>query len=169
MKTGYYTIYFIFRKSDDKLLYIGKTSVTLSRRLQGHDIWDRATMYAKEVMYFATDKDASEWEEYLIRSYDLVNNGLNCSYGRCGYYGVHQPKEMVDKRVAAMKNYKHSEDTKNKIGDANSVRVMCIETGEIFNSLVAAARWCEGHDGKISAVCKGKRKTHNGYRWKYVD
>lgn len=63
---------------------------------------------------------------------------------------------------------------------ARKRKVQCIETGEIFDTIIEAARW--SNEGKItnkahiSAVCKGKRKTSGRHpetgeplHWKYVD
>ena len=36
-----------------------------------------------------------------------------------------------------------------------------------FHSLAQAGRETFSETGQISAVCKGKRKTHNGYKWRY--
>lgn len=63
---------------------------------------------------------------------------------------------------------------------ARKRKVQCIETGEIFDTIVEAAKW--SNNGKISSkshisdVCKGKRKTcgkhpitNEPLHWKYVD
>ena len=38
-----------------------------------------------------------------------------------------------------------------------------------FESIALAAKYCEGDASIISAVCKGKRKTHKDYIWRYID
>jgi len=40
--------------------------------------------------------------------------------------------------------------------------------GVKFPSLTAAAKAVSGSHSKISAVCRGKRNTHQGYSWEYV-
>lgn len=159
-------IYGLFCKETNKLLYIGQTKNTLHRRLIGHRTFVRASMYATELM-LVPEEDALFWEGELVRAFNLVNDGLNCGYGGHSYRGTHQPPEMVRARIEGRKGYTHSEETKQRIGASNSTPVICIDTGEVFKSTVAAARWCGGTDGKISAVCKGKRKSHKGYKWKY--
>jgi len=44
--------------------------------------------------------------------------------------------------------------------------VLCIETGEVFESVYAAKR---KYKGNIDAVVLGKRETAAGYHWKYID
>ena len=68
----------------------------------------------------------------------------------------------------AMKGIKFSEGHKRKIGEANSKKVLCIETSEIFDSTVEASRIMVVNQGKISEVCNGKRKTAGGYHWRYM-
>ena len=38
-----------------------------------------------------------------------------------------------------------------------------------FDSLQLAAQFCGGNSSTISAVCRGKRKTHKNYIWRYLD
>ena len=38
-----------------------------------------------------------------------------------------------------------------------------------FDSLQLAAQFCGGKSSTISAVCRGKRKTHKNYIWRYLD
>lgn len=40
---------------------------------------------------------------------------------------------------------------------------------KIFDSLQLAAQFCGGNSSTISAVCKGKRKSHKNYIWRYLD
>ena len=37
-----------------------------------------------------------------------------------------------------------------------------------FDSLQLAAQFCGGNSSTISAVCRGKRKTHKNYIWRYL-
>ena len=45
--------------------------------------------------------------------------------------------------------------------------VRCVETGEIFPSICAAARSINGNDSAISKCCRGMRKTYRGYHWEF--
>ena len=60
----------------------------------------------------------------------------------------------------------HSEETKRKIGKALSKKVLCVETGEVFESTRDAQRKT-GVKGHISEVCNGKRKTIGGFHWRW--
>ncbi len=50
-------------------------------------------------------------------------------------------------------------------------KVLCIETGEVFDSIADAARNKGLYERKsnISAVCKGKLNECGGYHWKYYE
>ena len=48
-------------------------------------------------------------------------------------------------------------------------KIRCVETGEIFDSIKAAAEHYGLNLPNISAVLSGKKKTCGGYRWEYVD
>ena len=47
-------------------------------------------------------------------------------------------------------------------------KVLCVETGEVFESIGEASRKTGINDGNISKVCLGKRKTTGGYHWEYL-
>lgn len=50
------------------------------------------------------------------------------------------------------------------------LRILCVETGEIFQKYSDAAEYCGLKVGdNISACCKGKKKLAGGYHWKYIN
>lgn len=62
--------------------------------------------------------------------------------------------------------------SKGKLGKkiaALSVKVQCVETGKIFDSITAAAESCGAKQGNISKVLSGKRDFAGGYSWRYVE
>ena len=62
------------------------------------------------------------------------------------------------------KNNLNQKERKEKI----SKKVMCVETNEIYNSIKEAAEAKKLQASHIGEVCSGKRKTHGGYRWRFV-
>ena len=58
---------------------------------------------------------------------------------------------------------------KNKLKIGNSVKVICVETGEIFNSRTAAAKFINKSDSGILKACRDKNKTAGGYHWKELN
>ena len=61
---------------------------------------------------------------------------------------------------------KFTEEHKQKIREKRSKPCMCIETGEVFQSVKEANR-IKGIT-TIGSCCKDKYKTAGGYHWKYV-
>ena len=49
-----------------------------------------------------------------------------------------------------------------------SKRVMCVETGIIYDSAHEANRQTNANMVNICRVCRGERNTAGGYHWKYV-
>lgn len=47
-------------------------------------------------------------------------------------------------------------------------KVLCVETGIVFESVNEASRKTSIFHYNISMVCNGKRKTAGGYHWKFV-
>lgn len=99
------------------------------------------------------------------------------------------PSEETRQRMSEAQRDKYvSEETKKKIGDANRGKVrseetkrklsetrpnrrkvMCIETGIVYESMRDAANAVGTPHSNIGSVCTGKTKTAGGYTWKYVD
>lgn len=50
----------------------------------------------------------------------------------------------------------------------NAKAVRCIDTGETFESIAAAARAHGANESGIIRVCKGKAKQTKGERWEFV-
>lgn len=47
--------------------------------------------------------------------------------------------------------------------------VICVETGEVYRTAQEAADAVDGNKNRIQEICTGKRKSHKGYRWRYVE
>ena len=50
-----------------------------------------------------------------------------------------------------------------------SRKVKCVETGETFESITAAAKWCNVPTPNFVVLLKGKGRTLGGYHWIYAD
>lgn len=51
---------------------------------------------------------------------------------------------------------------------SNDKKVLCVETGVIYNSITKAAEAVKGNKGNICKACNGKFKTSAGYHWNYI-
>lgn len=54
-------------------------------------------------------------------------------------------------------------------GNAKKKPIYCLELDRVFDSASAAAKELVLDQGSIIKVCQGKRKTHGGYHWRYVE
>ena len=82
--------------------------------------------------------------------------------GENGYwYGQKMPSfvgEKISKKMQGNTNWvKHIEEQKTKI--------QCVETDEVFDSLMQAEREKDVHHSAISLVINGKRNTAGGFHW----
>ena len=63
----------------------------------------------------------------------------------------------------------HSEEIRKKMSDNNKTKkkVICLETGEVFDSLTKAADFARVSKPSIMRACKGMCKSSGGYHWEY--
>lgn len=131
-----------------------------------------------EIIDTATSRDELDLKEiYWIKTYNSVSpNGYNlCTGGRSPKF-TEEIKEKISGDNHWTKRKSFSEETLRKKHDAvyrkpsgKSKPVCCVETGETF-LCAKEFEYRYGHQlSKIIACCKGKRSTHHGYHWKYVD
>lgn len=131
-------------------------------------------------------RDLDEWEKYYIEKYDSFYNGYNSTTG--GGNGL-RSEETKRKISEARKGEKHpfygkhhTDETKRKLSEQRQGRtiekklkkVMCITTGEIFDSIKDAQE--KYNLSAIAKCCKGKLKscgkhpeTGEKLIWKYYE
>lgn len=61
------------------------------------------------------------------------------------------------------------EQTKKASSSTTKKKVLCIDTGEIFESAREAADKYSITYANLCAVCRGNRKKAGGYQWKYIN
>ena len=90
-------------------------------------------------------------------------------------YGKHHTKEAKEKMSKIKIGKHHTEKTKKKMSIARkgknhpySKKVICIETGEIFDCIKDAAEKYNIYATNITKCCKGKYKTSGKKTWRYL-
>lgn len=112
------------------------------------------------VAHRLTKEQAFNLEIKLIKYFKTNNRqyGYNISSG--GEY----PLATEETRKKISKNHA---DFKGK-NSPNSKKVLCIETGIIYESIREAERLTGVNHSNISAVCLAKNNTAGGYHWKHI-
>jgi len=125
-----------------------------------------------------TFEEAKQKEIEMIDKYNAFTKqyGYNATKGGDGSNGVPCSEEKKQKISKANKGHKFNEETKLlmsklKLGKKpiNCKKVLCIETGIIYDSMHTAEKETGAKYKNISKVCKGEygRKTAGGYHWQY--
>ena len=102
--------------------------------------------FSHEVLYeVETKEEANRLEKEMIIQYKTTEAafGYNISFGGIG--GDNGGSEKQRKKV------------------------LCVETGVIYESIKEASRQTGIDNSGISKVCRGVRKTAGGYHWQYID
>ena len=127
-----------------------------------------------------TFEEAKQKEIEMIDKHNAFTKkyGYNATKGGDGSNGVPCSEKTKKKISNANKGHKFTNEAKKKISESlkgrkvhNSLKVLCIETGIIYNSMHIAEKETGAKYKNISKVCKGEygRKTAGGYHWKIVN
>lgn len=137
--------------------------------------WDN---FEHEVLFNnLTLEEAESLERMYIALYDTMNpkHGYNKQTGGIKY-DVHPDtrKKFSDSKKGKnnpMYGKPHSKEHNEKISknSKNKIKVINLDTGEIFNSIKEASEKYNCNRETISAVCRGRGKTAGGYHWAYYD
>ena len=63
----------------------------------------------------------------------------------------------------------HSAESRAKMSKAHANRVLCVETGIVYDSLSDAGNSVGKTFGAIAHACRGRCKTAGGFHWRYID
>lgn len=77
-------------------------------------------------------------------------------------------EETLNKMRLARMGKSLSESTKRKLIESNRKKVMCVETGKIYDSVTPAASDVGCYGTNISAVLNGRINRAAGYHWVYA-
>lgn len=78
-------------------------------------------------------------------------------------------EETRKKMSEAKKGRTHSEEHIRKVSEAQWKKVICIETGQVFDSIKEAGEVLNVNKDSISKCCRGVGKTAGGYHWEFVN
>ena len=121
-----------------------------------------------------TEEEAKSIEIQLIKKYKDLGISYNITDGGDGTTGHIVSEETRRKISEAQLGKKHSEETKQKISKALSKKVVqlnkdTLEVIKVWDSTIQVERELGIGCGHISAVCRGKRQTTGGFKWKYYE
>lgn len=131
----------------------GNTGIWLDRplSLQLHHINGDKTDNRLTNLTFVCPNCHSQTETYTSRNYATKNVCSSCG------------RVIQNKTPGAMCA------TCRRIHSGKKIKVRCVETGEIFNSLVEVGNKFKTSPSSVGKCLKGKRATALGYHWEKID
>lgn len=161
-----------------------------NRSVRWHEFVKSRGLRVEVCATWPTEVQAYEHEKFLISCLESMGKTLlNVTKGGGGASGMTQSKASNALRSSALIGRKRSPEVGQKIAAAlrgrtrpvvanvearriaacvaaKAKRVLCVETGEVFDSLSDAARSLHASIAPISMALNGKRETAHGYHWR---
>lgn len=107
---------------------------------------------------------------YLVDEEDAI-----LLYGKKDYNKLRKSGDLYFVTMQSLKPQKEKHELKSRRRSfdegktiTSNKRVTCVETGEVFDSIKEASLKYGCHGSNISACCKGRVKSANGYHWRYA-
>jgi len=130
-----------------------------------------------EIVCLCVEEDLDALEEYYIKKYNCLDDRYGYNLDKAAR-GTGTKSEETRRKLSqakignqAMKGKKLSDEWKKHLSEAqpHRKRIVCVETGDIYDSFADAARKTGLNRTKIVAVCTGKRHKTGGLHFKYYD
>ena len=171
---------YIYKITNDinNKIYIGKTEFSIEKRFHEHCRDAFKERNEKRPLYAATFKygynatlggDGTRYADYDL-IFALWQEGLN---NKAICEKLHYDTKTV---TAALQNFNITKEQRQQRGRENFIKPILMldknteEILQIFPSMESAFKYLNKQSsGHIAAVCKGKRKTAYGYKWKYAE
>ena len=116
-----------------------------------------------------------------IENLEWISREDNVKHACNDEYKMKERKQKLSEaNKGKNKGKKYTEEHKHKISEAkrgsknpNATKVLCVETGMVFDCIKDASIWLgikytKNGATNIGQCCRGKQKTAYGYHWKYV-
>lgn len=171
-------MYLIRQRPTNEIKYVGLTRQTLHRRFLGHV--QRRKLDPKEFFMELIQEDISlaeavTLEEMLINQYETRKTGWNISPASInGYSNFHSPEQKQkwsqERKGKPFKGRQlrtspNSAEHNDKISEANSQPIICLNDGKVYKSLREASKKLGLSESKISLVINGKRPHTKKYKF----
>lgn len=178
-----YTLY--MHRTPSNKVYVGITCKTTTKRWHtdgggyknNRHFWNAIQKYGWENIEHnilargLTKQKACELEKLVIAFFNSNNpqHGYNHSTGgENSAEGFKHTEEARRKISENLKGKKHSEESVQRMRKALYKKVLCKETGEIYESGIEASQELGCSRALVSMVCNGKKPSVNGLHLEYI-
>lgn len=151
-----------------------ETKRKISESHKGILVWNKGkkNIYSEETL-----KKMSENRKGKVCGKNHPNFGKSHSLKVKEKISVSQKKRYKILGDSPLKGKQRPENVKQKISIANTgkihptlwVKIKCVETGIIYNSITEASKKTDIRRSNISGVLIGKQNTAGGYHWEYLN
>lgn len=124
--------------------------------------------FLSDLLYFSKVKLTTMLYNKIENTYIVDEEDAILLYGQQEYNRLTKSGDIYYVTKTALKSSKASAPIYQGKRITNNKRVICVETGRVFNSVTEVNKEFGYNKGNIVQCCKGKLKTANGFHWKYA-
>lgn len=160
-------------------LYLGSgKAFKLSLKKYGRKV------FSKEILEISTKEAINDREIYWIASFNAMDKDIGYNLHKGGCMDVLAVSEKLKDKPKPPRSEEYCDNiSKAKLGEKNgmygkkSTRAkIVLQLNKLNDEIIAehdntyvAADAVEGNFSHIASCCRGSRKTHKGFRWKYKE
>ena len=115
-----------------------------------------------ETLYPAIAKEWNTEKNGDLKPSDIIGGSSKKVWWKCCVCGFEWQNTIIQRTFASV----GCPQCRNK---KRSKKVICVETGRVFDSVKEAAKWAEVAPSSVTICLKGRIKTCGGYHWKYFE
>lgn len=156
------TIYGFFKENE--LVYVGQTTMPVHKRIQKHFNSAKNKRCLNMLIIRAIIKHGDDKFSWKVLKTCKNKQDLNIS--EMNFIKKYSPRYNICK--GGMNGQGLSDETRKKISEFQKKKILCVDHGICFYSVLDAEYYYKAGKGTIGRVAAGSRKSYRGLKFEFI-